>query len=613
MKRFFVCFALFAALIFAVGCGGGSKNVNQNDEPDTGETVTDGDTADSESSEIDPSDSGHENPDTTPDNPDSDDPDTTPDAGDSVPDNGDTTPDNGDSQPDDDDTIPDDGDTEPDNDYPQTPCDPNPCTDISNSNGNCNVSGTSYVCGCKSGYIFEGTLCIKSLPECSPTSDTPCIDSSSGLIWSAKSENKMPWNDAVNYCQNLTEGDFNDWRLPSIAVLKTLVQNCSSAQCTDDYTGKYSKFGDTVYLWSASENEDSTAQSIYFSNASTQPVGIDDNINVRCVRREAESRQSNCTGLIENSVWNTTSQITQTWDWETLSWTPSPKGCYNTDASSSECRFKCDSSSFWDGSSKCLNPCEPNPCTLIGETGTCVGKSAKEYRCECEDNYFWNPSSNKCIKNLCLNNPCNIPNSTGTCSTVTETQYACECEDNYFWDSSTKKCVNPCDANPCAAITNSVCTATGASEFSCSGGTDPDTGLTWSARASTTYTWQKAVNYCNSYSEGGLSGWRLPKISELRTLIQNCSETETGGSCGVTDYCLSNGACCGCSSDLTGKYSKFGDTVRLWSSSTITESNYGNRYAWDVDFSDGSVYQPIIGGINASNSPTREDNVRCVR
>ena len=534
MKKIFAVFTLFAALIFVISCGGGSSKPA--DGSDTGETVTDedSDTADSGSSDNDPSDSGHENPDTAPD------------GGDTAPDSGDSTHDGGD-------TAPDNGDTEPDNDYPQTPCDPNPCSNDANSTGVCTIKNDSYVCGCNSGYIFDGTLCIKSFPECSPASETPCIDSATGLIWSAKSASKMLWNDAVNYCQNLTEGDFNDWRLPSIAVLKTLVQNCYSAQCTDDYTGKYSKFGDTVYLWSSSESEDSTAQSIYFSDASTQAVSIDTNINVRCVRREAESRESNCTGLIENSVWNTATQITQTWDWETAGWTPSPEGSYNTVASSSECRFKCEDNYFWNGSSHCLNPCEPNPCNSIGETGTCIGKSANEYRCECEDNYFWNDSSH-CL-NPCNPNPCEeIANSIpSSCNPSSWNQYSCGCESGYYWWGSKNECVdkkpltlgNICTGqttcyNASSSITcpssssadffgqdaqyTNKCTA---QSFSSSSNVviDNNTGLTWEkSPSSSSYTWANRNTHCNdlnSQNYGGRSNWRVPNPLELLTIVDN--------------------------------------------------------------------------------------------
>ena len=537
MKKILVVLALFAALIFVVSCGGGSSKIG--DSTDTGEVVNDedGDTADSGSTDTEPAD-----------NPDSENPDTAPDAGDSAPDNGDTTPDGGDSQPD-------DGDTEPDNDYPQTPCDPNLCLSDANSTGVCTINNNSYVCGCKSDYIFDGTLCIKSLPECSPSSDTPCIDSATGLIWSAKSENKMPWNDAINYCQNLAEGDFNDWRLPSINVLKTLVQNCYAEKCSDDYTGIYSKFGDTVYLWSSSEGEDSTAQSIYFSDASTQAVSIDVNVNVRCVRRESESRESNCTGLTENSVWNTATQITQTWDWETADWTPSPEGSYNTKGSTSECRFKCDSNSFGDGFSHCLNPCEPNPCNNIGETGICIGKSANEYRCECEDTYGWSSYLYECIKTPCRENSCNIPNSTGICNTITETQYACECSSGYYWHGKTEgcksepltignictgqtKCYNNSEEITCPTSSSEdffgqdayytslgECTTQSFSVQTISSQNvvvDNNTGLMWQQTIPTDeYEWADAVSYCNSLSYAGYSDWRLPTPKELLTIVDN--------------------------------------------------------------------------------------------
>ena len=45
MKKFFVPLALFAALIFVISCGGSSKTY---DEPDSGETLTDEDSADAE-------------------------------------------------------------------------------------------------------------------------------------------------------------------------------------------------------------------------------------------------------------------------------------------------------------------------------------------------------------------------------------------------------------------------------------------------------------------------------------------------------------------------------------------------------------------------------------
>ena len=43
-----------------------------------------------------------------------------------------------------------------------TPCNPNPCSSISNSTGVCTVNGTSYICGCSNGYDWNGSKCVIS-------------------------------------------------------------------------------------------------------------------------------------------------------------------------------------------------------------------------------------------------------------------------------------------------------------------------------------------------------------------------------------------------------------------------------------------------------------------
>ena len=76
--------------------------------------------------------------------------------------------------------------------------------------------------------------------------------------------------------------------------------------------------------------------------------------------------------------------------------------------------------------------------------------------------------------------------------------------------------------------------------FSCAEGTktetwiDPTTGLEWHAEWGGVMTWQDASSYC-----WNPNGWRLPNISELRSLLRNCSGTTgMGGKCKVADVCL---------------------------------------------------------------------------
>jgi hypothetical protein len=108
--------------------------------------------------------------------------------------------------------------------------------------------------------------------------------------------------------------------------------------------------------------------------------------------------------------------------------------------------------------------------------------------------------------------------------------------------------------------------------------------LKWSDISAYSMTWDASLNYCKDL------GGRFPTISELRTLIQNCPVTETGGSCGVNDSCLfsscHNSNCDGCGANNSGIYSVFGDNSVVWSSSLSSDVP---NYAWSVDFGRGSI------------------------
>jgi hypothetical protein len=137
--------------------------------------------------------------------------------------------------------------------------------------------------------------------------------------------------------------------------------------------------------------------------------------------------------------------------------------------------------------------------------------------------------------------------------------------------------------------------------------TDNITGYMWSTKAEE-IDWKNAVEYCYDLNEGGFSDWRLPTISELRTLIQNCPATETGGECGVTDSCLSyseckSNKCFGCDRDETGIYSVFRDTG-IFLSQTPIEGSHNEDYRWHINFFRGTVdfLHKLISG-----------NIRCVR
>ena len=142
---------------------------------------------------------------------------------------------------------------------------------------------------------------------------------------------------------------------------------------------------------------------------------------------------------------------------------------------------------------------------------------------------------------------------------------------------------------------------------------DPTSGLTWQVTPTGgTMNWSEAKTHCQNLSLDG-SGWRLPDIGELRSLIRGCPATEDGGSCNVEEGdCLAwscrDDSCKGCSYfDGPGNDGMYwpdeveGGCCNYWSSSPVEDYDDG---AWGVGFNDGYV----DGG-----SDSDDGHVRCVR
>lgn len=122
-----------------------------------------------------------------------------------------------------------------------SPCDPNPCQGKENASGICyTINESNYSCGCSKGFYWsdETEKCM-ALPECSPENNGLCKDSDSLLIWSSRTEGPecggyiqvfRQVEQAEAYCSNLKEGGFTDWHLPTIDELRTLIVNCPKLQ-----------------------------------------------------------------------------------------------------------------------------------------------------------------------------------------------------------------------------------------------------------------------------------------------------------------------------------------------------------------------------------------------
>ncbi|MCL4235670.1 MAG: DUF1566 domain-containing protein [Deltaproteobacteria bacterium] len=164
--------------------------------------------------------------------------------------------------------------------------------------------------------------------------------------------------------------------------------------------------------------------------------------------------------------------------------------------------------------------------------------------------------------------------------------------------------------------------------------TDPASGLTWQLESlQQEASWEDATTFCEGATLAGYDDWHLPTISELRTLIRGCDATETGGSCGVTDTCLtacsegksrsvnttqdpcedscSDASCFSCeagdgpNNGCYGPPELVGSCGSFWSSSAIEDAESA---AWFIDFSRGGVRD-----CRAVNYCVGDYAVRCVR
>jgi len=127
--------------------------------------------------------------------------------------------------------------------------------------------------------------------------------------------------------------------------------------------------------------------------------------------------------------------------------------------------------------------------------------------------------------------------------------------------------------------------------------TDVNSSLMWQVEPTSGWVnWDNAVQHCQNLTLATYSDWRLPTISELRSIIIGCDATHTGGSCGIKDGCLSQAcggaSCSGCmdgGGSANGCYWPLplrGNCAWYWSSSEVTDFTDN---AWFAGFWDGSI------------------------
>ena len=501
------------------------------------------------------------------------------------------------------------------------------------------------------------------------TEEKPDNQQNSSFIWSVKSLNKMNWQEANDYCQNLTEREQTDWHLPTIEEIRGLIQSCPGTitggscsvsetcadsgcldencqACSPESYGSYSRLGDINQLWSSTSvsNNDSSAWFVDFSNAGIYQDGKENYRYVRCTRiAKGAERKRDCQELPDKAVWNKVSEITQTWNGE--EWIPTTIASYNKEASSAECRFKCAENYEWDGSA-CANAKRRADCTGLPEnaewnTVSSITQtwndeewipsttasyneeaSSAECRFKCAENYEWDGSAcaNAKRRSECTGLPANA--EWNTVSSITQTWNGTEwvpaTTGNYDTNPSSAECRFKCDANyfwngskcvnPCDS---GVCGRVANSSGECKA----SNATKYSCGCKTNYTWNESSLTCDADSRTSVCQG-LPENAVWNT-ASSITQTWNGSdwipategsfsSTASTSRCVFK-----CKENYTWKNSQCTADQRTVNCTEIPENAEWNTVSTITQTWSGSAWLPSNTSSYNENPSTNECRFKC--
>lgn len=471
----------------------------------------------------------------------------------------------------------------------KTDCDPKPENSVWNDNGangtlsqtwngnewtpssksTFNKTAGECVFKCATGFYWNNDTC-----EVAPTRDYGCTDLPANAEWNTTETITQTWDGEIWKPTNI--GTYNETASPGECRFKckenynwvesTLSCNAAqqTAECTELPENAQWNTAETITQTWNGEKWLPTTTGSYNETLSLSECRFKCKIDYHWENLACVSNTKNnvaCTGLPSNAQWNTVSTISQNWNGS--EWLPTTTSSFNNSASTSECRFKCKNNYTWTDNTTCKANQKVSNCTGLPKNA--VWNTAETI------SQIWNGSSW-------------TPTTTGTYNeTASTTQCRFKCAPNYTWNGTN------CTIPQCSSTSSTPCK-------------DYQSGLIWSAKVSRKY-WIDAGTYCENLTEGDYLDWRLPNIDELKTLLiadrvkNNCRVSDATGclslsNCWSCSTCTETGSerieSVGCESYGTsyddGRYSKFGDTGRFWSSSLLSDKD-----AWHVNFDYGYV------------------------
>ena len=107
-------------------------------------------------------------------------------------------------------------------------------------------------------------------------------DNETGLQWQDNETVSKGWQNAINYCEDLTLGNYDDWRLPNINELSSIVDD---TKLNPSLSSVFKSFASSSY-WSSTTYAGTShyAWYVHFSHGSQDGSDKSNSFYVRCVR-----------------------------------------------------------------------------------------------------------------------------------------------------------------------------------------------------------------------------------------------------------------------------------------------------------------------------------------
>lgn len=161
---------------------------------------------------------------------------------------------------------------------------------------NCGTAGSSD-CGvidyCGQDAQYDGTSpayqCFAANGSAQVDCDTDAdndevvVDRTTGLMWQRLPDSNYQWQEAITYCNQLSYGSYDDWRLPTYHELRSLV-HYGQTPPTIDWSAFTSAFSHSEWTSTPDAASGSNAWYVYFTLGETAVAARTDGKSARCVR-----------------------------------------------------------------------------------------------------------------------------------------------------------------------------------------------------------------------------------------------------------------------------------------------------------------------------------------